>query len=156
MVVPLAALLLTALVVSAAAVAGQTASSSRAVVKVAFNKKLKRSIVVDGRGRTVYMFTADTGGTSNCITTVDPVCPKLWPAFTTDGAPQPGRGIKASLLGTTTRPDGKQQVTYNRHPLYYFRGGGSYAGDKKPGDVRGQKFFGVWFVLSPKGTPIRK
>ena len=144
-----AALLLSGLVLSATAAGGPAASHSGAVVKVAFNKKLKKAIVVDGRGRTVYMFTADTGGTATCAK-VDPQCPKLWPAFTSKGAPRAGKGIKASLLGTTKGAGGKTQVTYNRHPLYY------YSGDSKPGEVKGQRFYDLWYVLSPKGTPIRK
>jgi predicted lipoprotein with Yx(FWY)xxD motif len=50
-------------------------------------------------------------------------------------------------LGKTT--NGKQ-VTYAGHPLYY------YAGDKKAGDLNGQGFFSVWYVVSPKGTAIKK
>jgi predicted lipoprotein with Yx(FWY)xxD motif len=47
-------------------------------------------------------------------------------------------------------------VSYNRHPLYYFRGGhGTGTGDKLPGDIRGQGVQSVWFVLSARGTPIR-
>ena len=152
----LAALLLSGLVVSATAVGGQTAPSSRAVVKTAFNKTLKKTIVVDGSGRTVYMFTADTGGTATCAA-ADPDCPKVWPAFTSTGKPLAGKGINASLLGTTKGAGGKQQVTYNRHPLYYFHGGfDAGRGDKKPGDVKGQGFVVSWYVLSPKGTPTRK
>lgn len=153
----LAALLLSALVVSATAVGGQAALSSRAVVKVAFNKTLKTTIVVDGSGRTLYMFTADDRGTATCTAQLeDPQCPKLWPPLTSQGAPRAGNGINASKLGITKRTDGKLQVTYNRHPLYYWHGGLGLAGDKRPGDVKGQGFYTSWYVLSPKGTPIRK
>ena len=118
-------------------------------MKVAFNKTLKKAIVVDGRGRTLYMLTADTGGMPTCAK-IDPRCPKVWPAFTSTGKPLAGKGIDARLLGTATGAGGSQQVTYNRHPLYHFDQ------DKKPGDVKGQAFFDIWYVLSPKGTPIRK
>ena len=36
------------------------------------------------------------------------------------------------MVGTTTRSDGKKQVTYNGHPLYTF------IGDSSPGDTSGQ------------------
>ena len=158
MAVLLAVLLLSVFVVSAAAVGGVAAPSAGTVVKVAFNKTLKKSIVVDGKGRTIYMFTFDTGGAPpTCTVQLDPICPKLWPPVRSQGAPRAGKGVIASKLGTVKRTDGGRQVTYNRHPLYYFSGCCGYApGDKKPGDVRGQGYFQVWYVLSPKGTPIRK
>jgi predicted lipoprotein with Yx(FWY)xxD motif len=72
------------------------------------------------------------------------------------GTPQAGTGIDASKVGATKRSDGRTQITYNRHPLYPFQGGfGFGAPDRKPGDVRGQDFFKLFHVLSPKGTPIR-
>lgn len=46
------------------------------------------------------------------------------------GKPHAGTAVRASLLGTTKRKDGKLEVTYNRHPLYYF------VGDRKPGQAR--------------------
>ena len=150
----LAVLLASGLVVSTTALGEQSASSSRAVIKVAFNKTLKKEIVVDGSGRTLYMFTGDTNGTSACPA-INPNCPKIFPALKSVAAPVAGKGIKASLLDTT--PDGKHQVRYNRHPLYYFRGGfGLGRGDTKSGDVGAQGFEHAWYVLSPKGTPIRK
>ena len=60
-------------------------------------------------------------------------------------------GVNASLLGTTTRTDGKVEVTYAGHPLYYF------VQDKAPGDTKGQGingFGGLWWVLGPSGAAI--
>ena len=54
------------------------------------------------------------------------------------------------------RPDGKVQVTYDKHPLYTWIGGYGGVGDKKPGDDYGQGFAGLWYVLAPNGTVIRK
>jgi len=68
--------------------------------------------------------------------------------FTT-GAPQAGDGVKASLLGTTTRKDGKLQVTYNGWPLYY------WIKDVKAGDTSGQDVGGVWFLVSPEGETVK-
>jgi predicted lipoprotein with Yx(FWY)xxD motif len=137
--------------------AGASGAPSATVVKVAFNKTLKKSIVVDARGRTLYMFTADTGGKANCTTGLDPTCPRLWPPLKAAGQLRAGKGIIGSKLTTTKRSDGVTQVVYNRHPLYYFSGCCGYSpGDRKPGDIRGQRFAGLWYVLSPKGTPIRR
>ena len=157
--VPLAAgLLLSGIVVSSPALGERTAAtSSRAVVKVAYNKTLKKAIVVDASGRTLYMFTEDKGGPVKICTAQGPYgreCPTIWPPLTSQVTPQAGKGIDASKLGTTKRVDGKRQATYNGHPLYYFHGEPGIVGDKKPGEARGEGFVGEWYVLSPKGTPI--
>lgn len=103
------------------------------------------TIVADAEGSTLYFFLNDTSSESTCYDD----CAGNWPAFTTQGDPQAGTGIDASLLGTTTRTDGMVQVTYNGKPLYYF------AGDQNPGDTNGQGIGDVWFVVSPAGDPIR-
>ncbi len=104
-------------------------------------------ILVDGNGMTLYLFVADTGTTSTCYTS----CATIWPPLLTTGAPQAGTGASASLLGTTTRTDGKIEVTYAGHPLYYF------VQDKTAGDTTGQgvnSFGALWWVLSPSGAAI--
>jgi predicted lipoprotein with Yx(FWY)xxD motif len=56
-----------------------------------------------------------------------------------------------SRVRTTTRSDGKQQVTYNGHPLYL------YQGDEKAGDTQGQgitAFGGGWYALTPAGNQV--
>src|SRR6195256_4689459 len=115
-------------------------------IAVATNAKLGQ-ILVDESGMTVYLFVADSGTASTCYTS----CAAIWPPVLTDGAPQAGTGVQASLLGTTTRTDGKVEVTYAGHPLYYF------IKDKAPGDVTGQAINGfgaLWWVLSPSGAAI--
>lgn len=131
---------------NAAASAAPSAAASGTTIAVATNAKLGQ-ILVDGKGMTVYLFVADTGTSSNCYTT----CAQIWPPVLTTGPPQPGAGVQASLLGTTTRTDGKIEVTYSGHPLYYF------VQDKQSGDTTGQGvngFGGLWWVLSPSGTAI--
>ena len=134
--------------------AARSAPSSGMVIKTAFNAKLKKAIVVDGSGRTVYMLMSDSAGKPTCAQ-LDPRCPSTWPAVPAKGSPVAGKGIDKKLLGVVKGARGVRQVTYNHHPLYYFHGGSGYVGDKKPGDVNGQKFFSIWFVLTPKGAPIR-
>jgi predicted lipoprotein with Yx(FWY)xxD motif len=116
-------------------------------IAVATNAKLGQ-ILVDESGMTVYLFVADTGTASTCYTQ----CAAIWPPVLTTGTPQAGTGAQASLLGTTTRTDGKVEVTYAGHPLYYF------VKDKATGDVTGQGingFGGLWWVLSPSGAAIQ-
>jgi predicted lipoprotein with Yx(FWY)xxD motif len=115
-------------------------------IGVASNAKLGQ-IIVDGAGKTVYLFVADTASSSTCYTT----CAQIWPPVLTSGPPQAGTGATASLLGTTTRTDGKTEVTYAGHPLYYF------VQDKAAGDTTGQGvngFGGLWWVVSPSGAAV--
>jgi predicted lipoprotein with Yx(FWY)xxD motif len=104
-------------------------------------------IVVDSKGRTLYAFARDKNGRSACSGT----CATYWPPLLTSGKVRAGRGVKASLLGTTKRGPGKLQVTYNRHPLYTFKL------DKKAGQTNGEElndFGGVWEAVSPTGKKV--
>jgi predicted lipoprotein with Yx(FWY)xxD motif len=97
------------------------------------------TVLVDGAGKTLYVFTADAAGKSNC--TGD--CLANWPALISDAAPTLGTGLDAAGFSTITRDDGTKQVTYNGVPLYYF------AADKAAGDTTGQGVGGNWFVANP-------
>lgn len=103
--------------------------------------------LVDGEGRTLYLFTNDTqdSGTSACADD----CAIEWPPVMSQGAPAAGTGVDATLLGTIARADGSMQVTYNGWPLYYFDE------DTAPGDANGQGMGGVWFLVSPTGEMIQ-
>jgi predicted lipoprotein with Yx(FWY)xxD motif len=101
------------------------------------------TILVDAEGNTLYLFEADTDGSSTCYQD----CAATWPALVAD-TPVAGSGIDDSLLGTTERDDGSMQVTYADHPLYH------YAPDTSPGDTSGQGVGDVWFVVSPKGEAV--
>ena len=105
--------------------------------------------LTDGKGKTLYMWKADTTTKSVC----SGQCTQYWPAYTTDGAPTASGSAKAAMLGTSVRDDGKTQVTYAGHPLYY------YSGDQKAGDTNGQgntNFGNVWWIVAPNGTAITK
>jgi predicted lipoprotein with Yx(FWY)xxD motif len=133
--------------IGAALAFGGVASSHGAVVKVA--KSPDGRILVDSKGITLYDFVPDKGTTSVCYG----ACAALWPPLITKGKPVAGPGARASLLGTTKRKDGKLEVTYNGHPLYYF------VTDRKPGQTTGQgvnQFGGPWWVISPAGKEIHR
>jgi len=130
---------------SPAAPTGKTATGGTARVSVASSPL--GQILVDGRGRTLYLFEKDTGTTSAC----EGSCASIWPPLTTTGKPLAGQGALDGELGTTPRADGALEVTYNGHPLY------AYAGDTKPGDTTGQgldQFGAEWYVLSPTGDKL--
>jgi predicted lipoprotein with Yx(FWY)xxD motif len=102
-------------------------------------------ILFDGRGFALYGFTRDPRGKSRCAG----ACAKAWPPYVVRTRPRAAVGVKARLLGTIRRADGKLQVTYAGHALYY------YVGETKPGQVLCQnvtEFGGIWRVVRPRGT----
>ncbi|UUT35567.1 COG4315 family predicted lipoprotein [Microbacterium elymi] len=103
------------------------------------------AIVVDGAGMTVYMFDSDTKGTTKSACTG--TCLTNWPLVTTTSATPAVEGVTGTV-GTISAPGGKRQVTLDGWPLYTF------AGDHAPGDVAGQGVGGIWWALTPGGTPI--
>src|SRR5438045_9595880 len=82
-------------------------------------------ILVDGGGKTLYLFEADNGTQSKCFG----ACAQAWPPLITVGTPKAAGTVSQSLMGTTLRSDGTRQITYAGHPLY------SFLGDSKPGDT---------------------
>ena len=127
--------------------AAQSSQSGSATISVRGSSL--GQILVDGTGRTLYLFEADTGMQSTC----SGACAQAWPPLTTNGAPKAAGSASLSLLGTTTRSDGTTQATYSGHPLYYF------VSDTKPGDTNGEgstAFGAGWDVLSPTGGKIEK
>jgi predicted lipoprotein with Yx(FWY)xxD motif len=143
----LAASAIVASTAAALALAGGNGATGGAKVGVA-TSRLGR-ILVDSKGITLYDFVEDKGTTSVCYG----ACAALWPPLVTKGKPIAGPGVRASLLGTTRRKDGKLEVTYKGHPLYYF------VTDRKRGQTTGQgvdQFGGPWWVLSPAGKEIHR
>jgi predicted lipoprotein with Yx(FWY)xxD motif len=142
-------IILIALAAAASLAAGAFASSSSTdlAATVSTGKSSLGRILVDGTGRTLYLFEKDRRGRSACSGT----CAAYWPPLLTHGKLTAGRGVRASLLGTIRRANGSTQVTYAGHPLY------RYLPDTKPGQTAGQgsHIFGAgWYVLSPAGTKI--
>jgi predicted lipoprotein with Yx(FWY)xxD motif len=135
------ALLTTLVALTAVAQAAPTGVTARLTVhSSAYGKTL-----FGPNGKVVYVFGADRGSTSNCYG----VCAKAWPPLLTKGAPLGGKGIDAKLLGTTKRKNGTLQVTYNRHPLYY------YSADEV-GKIMCQHanmHGGLWLIIRPNGDP---
>ena len=104
-------------------------------------------VVVNGPGRTLYIFEKDTRGMSAC----NGACAAYWPPLVSKGKPVALAGVDQSLVGTTTRADGSQQVTYNGWPVYTF------IGDKQSGQTSGEgltDFGASWDALTPSGTKI--
>jgi predicted lipoprotein with Yx(FWY)xxD motif len=107
-------------------------------------------MLVSSSGTTLYLFAKDRGGVSSCTG----ACAQSWPPYAPKGgAVSAGSGVKAALLHTIKRSDGRTQLVYNGHPLYTF------SGDTKPGDVSGQAsdaFGAKWYAVSPAGASVTK
>jgi len=107
-------------------------------------------VLVSANGHTLYLFRHDRGAKSTCYG----ACATNWPPLLTKAAKVTGgSGVKASLLGTTRRTDGKLQVTYNGHPLYWF------SLDMQAGQTKGQglNFYGgKWYVVNASGAAVTK
>jgi len=106
-------------------------------------------ILVDSRGHTLYLFEKDKNGKSACTGS----CATAWPPVLTSGKPSATAGVKASLLGTTRRADGRLQVTYNHHPLYTF------VKDTTKGQANGENadaFGAEWYAVSAAGAKVEK
>jgi predicted lipoprotein with Yx(FWY)xxD motif len=159
---PVAAAVLVSVIAAATAAAhplrseGSDQRAAGTTVKTVFNQKLKSTILVTGKGLTLYYWTQDVGRKSSCVNDSTYHCSKWWPPLLTTGNPVATGGAKQSLLGITKRAGGQTQVTYAGHPVYRWVGVGSPAPDKKAGDVYGQGFISQWWALSPAGKPVKK
>jgi predicted lipoprotein with Yx(FWY)xxD motif len=73
-------------------------------------------VLFDDKGGALYLFTKEETDASRCYGE----CAKAWPPFYARGKLQAGRGVDRDLLGKTERRDGRKQVTYAGHPLYFY------------------------------------
>ena len=130
---------------SMAATQASAAGKAKKTTKLELRESKYGKVLFAGNGRALYMFTSDTPGTSNCSGD----CAAAWPPFYARGKLRGGDGVNRKLLGRTTRSDGRKQVTYNGHPLYFY-----------VHDPRGQilchnifEFGGDWLVVRASGNP---
>jgi predicted lipoprotein with Yx(FWY)xxD motif len=106
--------------------------------------------LADGRGFALYRFTHDRAGSSTCYA----ACAAAWPPYLVSKRPSAaGAGARARLLGAVRRGDGRLQLTYAGHPLYF------YVSDRHPREVLCQavtEFGGTWYVVAPDGRAITR
>ena len=135
------------LTAAAFAVSASGSADSGTLVKVG-SSSLGR-IVVDAHSKTLYIWAHDKGSKSTC----NGDCAEYWPPLLTRGKPIAAGGAKAALLGTSRRRDGRIQLTYAGHPIYYF------VQDARAGQTKGEGltgFGGRWDPVSASGTAVRK
>jgi predicted lipoprotein with Yx(FWY)xxD motif len=103
-------------------------------------------IIADVKGQAIYVFDKEDTRRSECYGD----CATAWPPVLTRGRPVAGSGVRAGLLGTTRRRDGRRQVTYRGRPLYYYA-------HEEPRQVLCHgvdEFGGLWLVVRPNGMPV--
>jgi predicted lipoprotein with Yx(FWY)xxD motif len=126
------------------AASGPARLGDESLVRVAHTRL--GAILVDGRSRTLYLYTPDKHRRSVCYDG----CSRIWPPALVNRPPHAAPGVTAADLGTTRRRDHRLQLSYHGHPLY------RVVTDKRPGQLTGQGYDGVWFVVAPSGSRVVK
>jgi predicted lipoprotein with Yx(FWY)xxD motif len=124
---------------------GSPSAAAKKTTKLELRESKFGKVLFAGNGRALYLFSSDPAGASNC----SGECAAAWPPFYARGRLVGGPGINRKLLGRTTRSDGRKQVTYNGHPLYF------YVHDPK-GQILCHNVFefgGDWLVVRASGNP---
>ncbi len=99
------------------------------------------TVLVNGKGLTLYWFAPDTPAKSVC----NGSCAAYWPPVKGPVTLSAGVGGR---VGTIKRTDGSLQATYNGHPLY------TYVGDSGPGKATGNGLNlngGLWYEVKVPG-----
>jgi predicted lipoprotein with Yx(FWY)xxD motif len=107
-------------------------------------------VLVDEQGAALYAADQESNGTVACTDG----CTSIWDPLTVSDGSRPSAGDAVSAeLGTATRPDGTQQVTFEGRLLYRF------VEDPAPATVTGNGFADtfdgrafVWHVVTPAGV----
>lgn len=132
------ALISTLILILVVGIAGSMAQDDSSVLVAISHSDELGSFLVDGNGMTLYTFTNDEAGISNC----NDDCAASWPPFVVaDGETLSSEGV-SGVLNIIERADGSHQVAYNGSPLYY------WVEDTTPGETNGHTLGDVWFVAA--------
>lgn len=123
------------------------AGAQSQVVELSYNQRYG-TILTDGDGYSLYLYTVDEVGEGDSISNCSGICTRNWPPLLVEGELVAGEGVDAALLGTIEREDGTMQATYNGWPLYRSNR------DSEPGQILGQRLGNVFFLVSPAGEPV--
>jgi predicted lipoprotein with Yx(FWY)xxD motif len=130
--------------------AGSVAAVSGPFVQVVETDEYGQ-ILADHECRTLYIFAPDgeAGGEPTCVDDCAANWPPLFVPATTTGSLVPALAdeLDPSLFSVVEHPEGPQ-LKVGDWPLYYF------AHDTGPSQTNGQGVGGVWWVVSPDGTPF--
>jgi predicted lipoprotein with Yx(FWY)xxD motif len=139
-----------AVLASAAALTAGPAAASAHPTTLKLRKTSVGTILVNGRGFTLYAFSKDGRRRDACAAISG--CPGIWPAVGGAARPVLGQGVKRSMVGTIRLKSGAKQLTYGGHPLY------TYLGDSAPGQTSYVNFFqfgGHWPAVNAAGGEVK-
>lgn len=127
--------------------AGDSGQSSGAVVTV--SNASGHSVLVNAAGRALYVSDKE----QNKVLCTSGACMAIWAPLTVSSAGDiTASGPVAKKLGTTARPDGSTQVTFEGRPLYTFsfdHSAGQVNGDGTQDSFDGTDF--TWHAATPSG-----
>ena len=128
--------------------AGSSGTTSASTGAVGVTATSLGPVLVDSKGFTVYMLTADTKDHSTCSAQ----CLQKWPLVPAPAGSDVSQvpGVSAALA-TTKATSGALMLTAGGWPLYTF------VKDTAPGQVAGEgvnAFGGTWYAVSPSGAPV--
>ena len=121
--------------------------AAHTIGKISVAKTPAGKVLVDPRGRTLYVFAPDSRGHSTCTGS----CATYWPPTPGADAKRGAPAAVSATLGSIKRADGSSQLTANGYPVY------TYVGDHSRGQANGQGINlsgGRWWVVSPSGTRV--
>ena len=105
------------------------------------------TVLVNAKGKTLYVFAADSPRKSTC----SGACAQAWPPVPANARTLGHSADVKARLGFIRRTDGTTQLTVNGMPAYTF------SGDSAAGQAKGQAVNasgGLWWVIAPSGVPI--
>ena len=118
----------------------------RAGTKIVLRDSDYGKILFNAGDQAIYLFDKETTRKPECYGD----CAAAWPPVYANGEPRLGRGLDPDLLGTVKRRNGRKQITYGGHPLYYYAHEG-------PGQVLCQdivEYGGTWLVVKRSGKAV--
>ena len=130
---------------------GATGSATTAAVVSTRTISGLGAVLVNGQGRTLYMFVPDKHAKVTCVG----ACAQLWPPdkLASGQKASAAGAVKSALLASDPDPEGGRVVTYAGWPLY------TYVTDSAPGQATGQNLEtngGKWYVIAASGKPVTK
>ena len=109
---------------------GHPSQAAHVIGAIAVAKTPAGSVLVDPRGRTLYVFARDSRGHSACTGS----CATYWPPVPGTDAKRGATAAVGATLGSIKRADGTSQLTANGYPVYTYVG--DHAAARRTGRAR--------------------